>query len=66
MTHIPSGISAECTEDRSQHRNRFDAMEKLKEALKDWVEPVGDKIIMFLRLEYKELIMTGFTRFFMS
>lgn len=53
VTHIPSGISAECTEGRSQHRNQFDAMEKLKEALKDWVEPVGDKIIMFLRLEYK-------------
>lgn len=44
VTHIPSGISAECTEGRSQHRNRFDAMEKLKEALKDWVEPVGDTV----------------------
>ena len=53
VTHIPSGISAECTEGGSQHRNRFDAVEKLKELLKDWVAPTENSIVMFLRLEYK-------------
>lgn len=33
VTHIPTGVTVECDEDRSQHRNRFHAMQKLEDFL---------------------------------
>lgn len=35
-THIPSGISVTSDEDRSQHRNRATAVEKLEKLVQDW------------------------------
>lgn len=33
VTHIPTGFVEECDEDRSQHRNRHTAFERLKQRL---------------------------------
>jgi len=33
VTNIPTGIQVECDEHRSQHRNKFEALQKLKEIL---------------------------------
>lgn len=33
ITHIPTGLTAECDSDRSQHRNRNNAFDDLKEKL---------------------------------
>lgn len=35
VTHIPTGVSAQCDSERSQHRNRHSAMEALKAALNE-------------------------------
>ena len=40
VTHIPSGCFAFSTEERSQHKNKQIAMERLVEKLKTWVAPI--------------------------
>ena len=52
ITHVPTGISSESNEWRSQHQNKFIAMQALKNKLNQLKLP-EDKVILFLRLEYK-------------
>ena len=40
ITHIPTQCSVVCTQERSQHKNKQIAMERLVEKLKTWVAPI--------------------------
>lgn len=41
VTHIPSGLSCKCESDRSEHRNRFLALQELQKAVANWEPPAG-------------------------
>ncbi len=53
ITHLPSKITSTSLSERSAHRNRHVAYERLLFALKDWKpEPEEDKVVFYIRVEY--------------
>jgi hypothetical protein len=51
-THLPSGISTECNDDRSQHRNKEKALKELAELVNVWSESLVRKATLFEVLDY--------------
>jgi hypothetical protein len=44
ITHLPSGITVQCEEARSQHKNKDTALKELEEKVKSWSGPHPDDL----------------------
>lgn len=59
LTHIPTGITAECQDERSQTKNKIRAMENLKKKIMQKNEEIAQKNIKSQRLAQKNAIFSS-------
>jgi len=55
LTHLPTGIVAQCQNERSQHSNRYHAMKILEARVADYYRKQKEEELESLRGEQKEI-----------